>query len=321
MAGLAVHGLVSRLGLFARNSTVGVIFCLRNVRVRRVWSVFVRCIGLVEMGRNQRYRDVLSWTPVIGAYARAGCLLSGFRKLTTINEGKAFLGLIIRQNYGSTQMVYSELVSMYCKFGLLTLAEKIFNEVQQWEKECCNNMICNYAKLGQIHRGQSVHGYIIKVSMDGNVSVANSLIDMYGKSEEVKPNSATFVTVLSACSHLASLKEGEEGAGKLQEAKDLVLSMPIAPDGGVWGFLLGACKIHNNIEIGARVAKHAIESDPENDGYHVMLSNLYSSIGRWDDAISVRKMMEEKVVGKICMECGLTWVIIFTHGLDKFTRG
>lgn len=112
-----------------------------------------------------------------------------------------------------------------------------------------------------------------------------------------------------------------KGAGKLQEAKDLVLSMPIAPDGGVWGFLLGACKIHNNIEIGARVAKHAIESDPENDGYHVMLSNLYSSIGRWDDAISVRKMMEEKVVGKICMECGLTWVIIFTHGLDKFTRG
>lgn len=150
-------------------------------------------------------------------------------------------------------------------------------------------------------------------------------------------NKLTFVSLLSAFNHSGLVEEGMYlfgrmhefsvnphskhyacmvdilgRAGKLQEAKDLVLSMPITPDGGVWGFLLGACKIHNNIETGARVAKHAIESDPENDGYYVMLSNLYSSIGRWDDAISVRKIMEEKVVGKICMECGLTWVIIFS---------
>lgn len=40
---------------------------------------------------------------------------------------------------------------------------------------------------------------------NGNFSEVNKMT-----AEEVKPNSATFVTVLSACSHLASLKEGEE---------------------------------------------------------------------------------------------------------------
>ncbi|KAK9949566.1 hypothetical protein M0R45_005083 [Rubus argutus] len=472
-----------------------------------------------------RNRDLLSWTSVIGVYARSGlmaeclslfwemqdsaivpdeivvsCMLSGFRNF--INQGKAFLGIITRQTYGSTEVVHSELLSLYCKFGFLSLAEKLFSGMQ--DQKSCNTMICGYAKvglptkcieifrkmqqlgieadssslvsvicscfqLGVIHLGQSVHGYMIKVSMNDNVSVANSLIDMYGKSgyltialrifcgtrrdivtwntlmssythngnfaeaivlfhkmiaENVKPNSATFVTVLSACSHLASLKDGEkvhchvkerrleinlsvatalvdmyakcgqleksrelfnsmnerdaiswnvmisgyamhghaesaieifhemensnvkpneltflallsacnhsglveEGrylfgrmqdfflkpnlkhyacmvdilgrSGNLQEAEDLVMSMPISPDGGVWGSLLGACKIHNEIELGVRVAKHAIESDPQNDGYYVMLSNLYSSIGRWEEAVNVRKVMEEKGVGK-----------------------
>ncbi|XP_062006818.1 pentatricopeptide repeat-containing protein At4g39952, mitochondrial-like [Rosa rugosa] len=519
--GRCLHGFVVKSGIGCSEAVKSLIL-----------SMYSRCGTPGEslvLFRELRNRDLLSWTSVIGAYARSGlvaeclclfwemqgsdivadeivvsCMLSGFRNLTNIREGKAFLGIVTRQNYGSTQMVYSELVSMYCKFGLLTLAEKLLSEMQHWDKECCNNMICGYAKvglpakcieifgkmqylgieadssslvsvicscfqLGAIHLGQSVHGYMIKISMDDNVSVANSLIDMYGKSgylnialrifrgthrdivtwntlmssythngnfaeaivlfhkmivEKVKPNSATFVTVLSACSHLASLKEGEQvhchikergieinlsvaaalvdmyakcgeleksrelfnsmnerdaiswnvmisgyamhghaesaieifhnmetsnvkpneitflsllsacnhsglveqgkylfgrmqefsvkpnlkhyacmvdilgRSGKLQEAKDLVLSMPITPDGGVWGSLLAACKIHNEIEMGARVAKHAIESDPENDGYYIMLSNLYSSIGRWDDAISVRKMMQEKGVGK-----------------------
>ncbi|KAM1091688.1 hypothetical protein FF1_019141 [Malus domestica] len=474
-------------------------------------------------------KDVISWTSVIGVYARSGlmteclslfremqdsdiypdeivvsCVLSGFRNSSNVNEGKAFLGLVMRQNYALCQNIHSELLSLYCKFELLTLAEKLFSGMQHQNKESCYTMLYGYGKMGlhtkcielfrkmkhqsigadsnglisvicscfqtgAIHLGRSLHCFIIKVSMDENVSVANTLIDMYGKfgyltiarrifsrtqkdiitwnslisshthnghyfeaialfhkmiAENFMPNSATLVTVLSACSHLASLEEGkkvhcyikerhleinlslatalvdmyakcgqleksrelfnsmedrdviswnvmisgyathgheesaiklfhemedlnvkpneltflallsacnhsglvEEGkylflrmqdlslqphlkhyacmvgilgrSGKLQEAEDLVLSMPISPDGGVWGSLLGACKIHNEIELGVRVARHAIKSDPENDGHYIMLSNLYSSIGKWEAAINVRKMMEDKSIGK-----------------------
>ncbi|KAM0971213.1 hypothetical protein ACFX2A_019486 [Malus domestica] len=154
---------------------------------------------------------------------------------------------------------------------------------------------------------------------------AESAIKLFHEMEDlnVKPNELTFLALLSACNHSGLVEEGKYlflrmqdlslqphlkhyacmvgilgRSGKLQEAEDLVLSMPISPDGGVWGSLLGACKIHNEIELGVRVARHAIKSDPENDGHYIMLSNLYSSIGKWEAAINVRKMMEDKSIGK-----------------------
>ncbi|XP_021803949.1 pentatricopeptide repeat-containing protein At4g39952, mitochondrial-like, partial [Prunus avium] len=118
-------------------------------------------------------KDLLSWTSVIGVYARSGlmdeclslfqgmqdsdifpdeivvsCMLSGFKNSTTINKGKAFLGSVIRKNYALSQMVHSALLSMYCKFELLTLAEKLFLAMQHQNKESCNTMICGYAKMG-----------------------------------------------------------------------------------------------------------------------------------------------------------------------------
>ncbi|KAL0395216.1 UNVERIFIED_CONTAM: Pentatricopeptide repeat-containing protein [Sesamum latifolium] len=50
-------------------------------------------------------------------------------------------------------------------------------------------------------------------------------------------------------------------SGCLHEAESLVLSMPFAPDGGIWGSLLTACKMHNNAEMGIKIAKRAIETD------------------------------------------------------------
>lgn len=474
-------------------------------------------------------KDILSWTSVIGIFARFGlmtecirffwemqekqiyldgivisCILSGFGNSMNFSEAKAFHGLIIRRHYVSDETVQNTLLSMYCKFGMLTIAERLLHGCQQ-SKECWNTMVFGYGRsgmnvkclelfremqnlgipsesnslvsaissctqLGATKIGRSIHCKVVKSSMDENVSVANSLIDMYGKCgnmtlarrifdrierdviswntlissqvyvgnhdeavnlfnkmvvEDQKPNTATFVVVLSACSHLASLENGvkvhrflnrkglklnlplgtalidmyakcgqleksrqvfnsmeekdvicwnamisgygmngnvesaveifqemeksnikpneitflallsacayagfvEEGkylfdrmqsysvkpnlkhytcmvdllgkSGNLQEAETLVLSMPISPDGGVWGALLSACVTHNQIEMGIRIAQYAVDSDPENDGYYMMMTNMYSSIGRWEEAEKVRRtMMERCSMGK-----------------------
>jgi|UniRef100_A0A2N9IUB8 pentatricopeptide repeat protein len=474
-------------------------------------------------------KDLLSWTSLIGIYSRFGlmkeCLslfwemrdneiypdgivissmLLGFGNSMIVSEGKAFHGLVIRRHYLLDQMVHNALLSMYCKFGQLTVAEKLFRRVPEPNNESWNTMIFGYGKigleekciklfremqrigieldsnslvsmvsscsqLGETYLGRSLHCYIIKHSMDENVMVVSSLIDLYVKSgnlniawkifcgtqrdiitwntlissytnsghyaeavalfekmilENLKPNLATLVILLSACSHLASLEKGErvhhyikekgiefnislatalvdmyakcgqlekarklfntikerdaiswnviisgygmhghansaiemfqqmeksnvkpngltflallsacahaglvkEGkclfnrmqdysikpnlkhyacmvdllgrSGNLQEAEALVLSMPFSPDGGVWGALLSACKIHNEIETGVRIAKYAIETDPENDGYYIMMSNMYNSVGRWEDAEMVREKMNERNVAK-----------------------
>lgn len=38
-------------------------------------------------------------------------------------------------------------------------------------------------------------------------------------------------------------------AGRLDEAMKFIDSMPVEPDGAVWGALLGACKIHKKVDM------------------------------------------------------------------------
>ncbi|CAJ1973653.1 unnamed protein product [Sphenostylis stenocarpa] len=474
--------------------------------------------------REVIHKDLLSWTSIIGVFARSGMMgecvklykemqeneicpdgivigrmLSGFGNSMDASQGKAFHGVIIRRHYVDDEKVNNLLLFMYCKFGMLSLAERIF-PLCRGSGECWNFMVFGYdrigenakcvdlfremqclgirsdsvgivsaiascAQLGEVNLGRSIHCNVVKGFLDGNISVTNSLIEMYGKCgqmtfawrifnrskrdvvlwntlisshvhikrheeavnlfnkmvrEDQQPNTATLVVVLSACSHLASLEKGErvhdyinesgfrlnlplgtalvdmyakcgqlqksrmvfdsmmekdeicwnamitgygmngyaesaleifqrmeesnvmpneitflsllsacahaglaeEGkyvflrmlsyslspnlkhytcmvdllgrSGNLQEAKDMVLSMPISPDSGVWGALLGHCKTYNQVEMGIRIATYAIDSEPENDGYYIMLANMYSSVGRWEEAENVRRTMKER---------------------------
>jgi hypothetical protein len=94
-------------------------------------------------------------------------------------------------------------------------------------------------------------------------------------------------------------------AGHLAEAKDLISKMPIKPDATVWGCLLGACRIHNNIELGELVAECLYELDPNNAAHYVLLSNIYAASGKWDNIEKVRKIMKDKMVQK---KPGCSWI-------------
>jgi pentatricopeptide repeat protein len=82
--------------------------------------------------------------------------------------------------------------------------------------------------------------------------------------------------------------------------------MPIEPDTVIWSALLGACKIHN-VEVGRRAAEKLFKIEPSNAGNYVMLSNIYSSLGMWDEVAEVRKQMKEQGVNKAP---GCSWIQI-----------
>ncbi|KAI8015360.1 WD repeat-containing protein 48 [Camellia lanceoleosa] len=75
--------------------------------------------------------------------------------------------------------------------------------------------------------------------------------------------------------------------------------MPLQPYAGVWGALLLACNLHNNVEFGEIAAKHCFELEPDTTGYRSLLVSTYASVGRWDDAKSLRKDLQEKGFTKI----------------------
>jgi hypothetical protein len=87
-------------------------------------------------------------------------------------------------------------------------------------------------------------------------------------------------------------------AGCLDEARGFIENMPIDPGPSVWGALLGACRIHCNVELGEHAAKHLFYFVPEDAGFYVLLSNIYATAGRWGDVVKVRTMMKDRGVKK-----------------------
>ncbi|KAK9289107.1 hypothetical protein L1049_017579 [Liquidambar formosana] len=75
--------------------------------------------------------------------------------------------------------------------------------------------------------------------------------------------------------------------------------MPMKPNGILWRSLLGAARVHGNLEIGEVALKHLIQLEPETSGNYVLLSNMYARFNRWDDVRRVRKLMKDNGIEKM----------------------
>ena len=60
----------------------------------------------------------------------------------------------------------------------------------------------------------------------------------------------------------------------------------------------GACRMHNNVDLGEYVAKHLFQLNPKNIAPYALLSYIYVVAGRWYEIKKVRKLMKEQGVKK-----------------------
>ncbi|KAL2936420.1 hypothetical protein RDABS01_011834 [Bienertia sinuspersici] len=81
--------------------------------------------------------------------------------------------------------------------------------------------------------------------------------------------------------------------------------MPLKPDPAIWGALLNACRIHQNVELGELAAQKILEVDKQSIGYYVLLCNLYDVCSKWDDLARVRKTMRER---GLIVDPGCSWI-------------
>lgn len=138
------------------------------------------------------------------------------------------------------------------------------------------------------------------------------------QSEGIKPNAFTYTSILAACSHSGLLEEGMRHfdsmkdcgirptvehyacmvdlhgrAGKLVDAYQLIERMSVEPDMAVWGALLGACRIHGNLEFAESVACELSQSGCGDGTFLLLMANMYAESGRWEDALRMRTMMKD----------------------------
>lgn len=87
--------------------------------------------------------------------------------------------------------------------------------------------------------------------------------------------------------------------GLLEEVRKFIEEMFMDVDVGVLGVFVGVCKIYGNIEFGERIGERVIELDFNNSGRYVLLVNLYVFVGKWEDVVKVRRLMNDRGVKKI----------------------
>ncbi|TXG46349.1 hypothetical protein EZV62_002877 [Acer yangbiense] len=97
--------------------------------------------------------------------------------------------------------------------------------------------------------------------------------------------------VVPGVKHYACMVDILGRAGLLEEAVEFIEKMPITPSASVWGALLGACKIHENVELAEQACSRLLELEPENDKALVLLSNIYAKTEKWDNVSELKKRM------------------------------
>ncbi|XP_007044394.2 PREDICTED: pentatricopeptide repeat-containing protein At1g59720, chloroplastic/mitochondrial [Theobroma cacao] len=207
----------------------------------------------------------------------------------------------------SDVLINNSLVDMYCKCGSLELAQQVFERMPRRDLTSWNHMILGFA-------------------MHGQADEAIGCFDKMIRTESFRPNSITFVGVLSACNHKGMVFKGREffdlmindyeikpglehygclvdllaRAGFIDDALDIVSTMPMRPDAVIWRSLLDACcKKNGSVELSEELANQVLESEGDiGSGVFVLLSRVYASASRWDDVGLVRKLMTDKGVTK-----------------------
>ncbi|XP_061340943.1 pentatricopeptide repeat-containing protein At3g62890-like [Gastrolobium bilobum] len=295
-------------------------------------SGYLRC-GSVEDAEklfcSMPEKDVVSWSAMISGYAQHGCfsesldlfhkmqlhgirpdetalvsVISACTHLAALDLGKWIHAYISKNKFQVNVILGTTLIDMYMKCGCVENALEVFYALEEKGVSTWNALILGLAMNGLVEKP------------------LNMFADM--KKTRTLPNEITFMGVLGACRHMGLVDEGRHyfssmilehkiqpnvkhygcmvdllgRAGLLKEAEELIESMPMAPDVATWGALLGACSKHHNNEMGERVGRKLIQIQPDHDGFHVLLSNIYASKGNWGDVLEIRGMMAQHGVVK-----------------------
>lgn len=285
--------------------------------------------GIVE-------KDIVAWSSMIQGYASNGLpkeavdlffqmqnenlkpdcyamvgVLSACARLGALELGEWASNLMDRNEFFNNPVLGTALIDMYAKCGSMVQAWEIFKGMKKKD-----HVVWNAAMSG--------------LAMNGHVK---AVLGLFGQVEKygVRPDGNTFMGLLCGCSHAGLVNEGRRyfnnmtrvfsltptiehygcmvdllgRAGLLDEAYQLIRSMPMKANSVVWGSLLGGCRLHRDTQLAELVLKQLIELEPWNSAHYVLLSNVYSASQKWDEAADIRSRMNEQGLQKIP---GCSWM-------------
>ncbi|CAM8971519.1 unnamed protein product [Rhodiola kirilowii] len=274
-------------------------------------------------------KDVISWNTMIQGYASNGLpnqvlqifsrmrdanlkldcyslvgVLSACGSLGALEYGEWASSLVDRNEILSNHILGTALIDMYAKCGNMPSAMTVFNGMKDRDVIVWNSVISGLALNGYDKATFAVFGQFEKSGFP--------------------PNRNTFIGLLCACTHAGLINLGRQffssmknvyslapgvehygcmvdllgRAGLLDEAHQLIKSMPMEANAVVWGALLAGCRMFKNSELAEIVLVKLVELEPWNSGNYIQLSKMYSATNRWEAAATIRSSMIENGIRK-----------------------
>ncbi|KAM7254884.1 hypothetical protein ACFE04_020125 [Oxalis oulophora] len=329
VTGRLLHGIVLKFGLHLDSFVCAAIV-----------DMYAKC-GEVEDARYMfdklSNRDVVAWTVMIGACTESGnasealamfdrmreegvvpdkinmvAVVNACANFGSMHKAKTVHEYICRQRFSFDVILGSAMIDMYAKCGDTEAAREIFDTMKVRNVISWTAMIAAYGYYGQGSKALDLF----------HMMLSNGIL----------PNKITFLSLLYACSHSGLVEEGNQifssmwedygmkpgvkhytcmvdllgRAGKFDEAIKLIESMSIEKDEGIYGALLGACRLHKNIDLAEKVAD-SLQLQPKNPAHYILISNIYASASRWADVANIRYLMSQRKLKKVP---GYTWIEI-----------
>lgn len=326
--GKQIHGFVVKHGLmtstYVKNSLMDMyckcgsfeeattLFGSNHEKDAVTWNVMM----MVFLQSNNfeealKYFVLMRSQAVLPDEASFSTALNASAGLAALYQGMPIHNLIVKSGFETNMRVACSLIPMYAKCGSLMDAYRVFQSINHPNLVCFASMISAFQQHG----------------------CSDQVIKLYENMlhQGIRPDYSTFVCVLSACAHTGKVEEGFAyfnsveavhkvnlghehyacmvdllgRAGRLEEAKRFIESMPMEPGPSVWGALLGACRTHGNLELGRETAERLFQIEPSNPGNYMILANIYARKGKSEEANEIRRLMGVKGLRK---EHGCSWI-------------
>ncbi|XP_016487524.1 pentatricopeptide repeat-containing protein At2g46050, mitochondrial-like [Nicotiana tabacum] len=272
------------------------------------------------------FRNVVSWNTIIVGYGRRGdgkeavdllkrmlredfvpdeltlaSVLSSCGNLAMAPEVIQVHAYAVKYVCSNSLSIGNALINAYSKCGSIVHAYQSFSSIKAPDLVSWTSMIGAYAS----------HGF------------PKEAIQLFDKMlvNGVKPDRIVFLEVLSACSHGGLFCKGMQyfrlmtnfyqimpssehytclvdllgRLGLLNEAYEVVNSMPAESKADSLKAFIGSCNIHGNMNLAKWAAEKLFVIDPNDTATYVLMSNLYASDSNWLDAALIWKMARERL--------------------------